>query len=259
MDISLCLNTDALIHYHSEAQKIRVATEAWTGNHIFCPRCGGQMQHYKNNRPVADFYCAKCQEDFELKSKKNCIGRKITDGAYNTMIERIQATNNPHFYILVYQNGYVRDFMLIPNYFFTNEIIECRRPLSAKARRAGWQGCNILIDKIPSSARIYYIHQGVFIPPQHVIQQFTRTSFLKHTRSDMKGWLLDTMNIIDLIPNFSFSLQDVYMFEDKLKKKHPNNHYIKDKLRQQLQFLRDKGYIEFVSKGHYRKVNAGEH
>jgi type II restriction enzyme len=46
----------------------------------------------------------------------------------------------------------------------------------------------------------------------------------------------------------------MYQFENKLKIKHPNNNFIKDKIRQQLQVLRDKGLIEFVGRGKYKKV-----
>jgi len=40
-----------------------------------------------------------------------------------------------------------------------------------------------------------------------------------------------------------------------LQAKHPENHNVKAKARsvQQLQFLRDKGVIEFLGRGHYRK------
>jgi type II restriction enzyme len=43
----------------------------------------------------------------------------------------------------------------------------------------------------------------------------------------------------------------------KQKLKLPNtqsNNFIKDKIRQQLQLLRDKGMIEFVGRGNYKKV-----
>ena len=40
--------------------------------------------------------------------------------------------------------------------------------------------------------------------------------------------------------------------KNALSKKHPDNHHIKPKIRQQLQFLRDKGYLEFVERGRYR-------
>ena len=46
----------------------------------------------------------------------------------------------------------------------------------------------------------------------------------------------------------------MYSFEKYLKEKYPNNNFIKDKIRQQLQFLRDKGLIEFKSRGTYKKI-----
>lgn len=49
----------------------------------------------------------------------------------------------------------------------------------------------------------------------------------------------------------------MYAFEDKLKIKYPNNNFIKDKIRQQLQILRDKGIIEFTGRGIYKKLNYG--
>ena len=63
------------------------------------------------------------------------------------------------------------------------------------------------------------------------------------------------MNCVDKINYEEFSLKDVYQFENILKAKHPNNNFVKDKIRQQLQLLRDKGIIEFLGNGKYKKVN----
>ena len=81
--------------------------------------------------------------------------------------------------------------------------------------------------------------------------------FLRTKNKDAKGWILDIMNCVDLIKKETFTLDEVYKFEEKLKLKYPNNNFIKDKIRQQLQVLRDKGVIEFVSRGKYKKVNYG--
>lgn len=59
---------------------------------------------------------------------------------------------------------------------------------------------------------------------------------------------------IDSISKDTFNLKDIYDFEEILKIKYPNNNFIKDKIRQQLQILRDKGLIEFVARGRYKKV-----
>jgi len=44
----------------------------------------------------------------------------------------------------------------------------------------------------------------------------------------------------------------VYSFEEYLSRLHPENKHIKDKIRQQLQTLRNKNYLDFISKGLYR-------
>jgi len=51
-----------------------------------------------------------------------------------------------------------------------------------------------------------------------------------------------------------FSLSEVYAFESVLSQMHPQNHNVKAKIRQQLQFLRDKNIIEFLGNGMYRKL-----
>ena len=65
------------------------------------------------------------------------------------------------------------------------------------------------------------------------------------------------MACVDTIKKEYFTLDEVYKFEQKLKQKYPNNNFIKDKIRQQLQLLRDKGIIEFIGRGNYRKVKYG--
>jgi len=65
------------------------------------------------------------------------------------------------------------------------------------------------------------------------------------------------LTCIDLIKKETFTLAEIYKFERKLKEKHPNNNFIRDKIRQQLQVLRDKGIINFVGNGNYKKVIYG--
>ncbi len=149
--------------YKSASQKIRVLTEAWVDDEVFCPACGTNISNYENNRPVADFYCPNCGEEYELKSKKEAMGKKIVDGAYSTMIQRLQSRNNPNFFFLNYNpvKFEIQNFIVIPKHFFTPEIIEKRKPLSPTARRAGWTGCNILLEGIPQSGKIFYIKNGI--------------------------------------------------------------------------------------------------
>ena len=60
------------------------------------------------------------------------------------------------------------------------------------------------------------------------------------------------MRCVDKLDKKEFTLNEVYAFENELSLLHPENRHIKDKIRQQLQFLRDKGYLDFVSRGNYQ-------
>jgi len=242
-------------NYKSNSQKIRVMSETWTEENIFCPNCGCDISNYENNKPVADFYCKKCLEEFELKSKKGKIGKKVGAGAYSKMIERINSQEKPNFFFMGYlaKDYFVNDFFVVPKYFFVPSIIEKRKALSQKAKRAGWVGANILFNKIPNSGKIYYIENGKKFSKKDILNKWQKTIFVKELKKDnLKGWILDIMNCVESLGKKEFELKDVYKFENDLKMLHPENKHIKDKIRQQLQFLRDKGYLEFLGKGKYR-------
>jgi type II restriction enzyme len=246
------------VDYSSLSQKIRVLTENWVNNQIFCPNCGHlDIDKYRNNKPVADFFCLNCKEEYELKSKKTSIGVKIVDGAYRTMIERLQGANNPNLFLLSYNLGdfSVLNFFVIPKHFFVPNIIEKRKALSQTARRAGWVGCNILLSPIPETGKIFFIKNKIVEPRNKILSEWQKTLFLREEKEiSAKGWLLDVMRCIDGLNKKEFILDDVYKFENELSKLHPENKHIKDKIRQQLQSLRDKGYLDFISKGRY-KIN----
>ena len=244
-------------NYHSASQIARVLTEAWVDNEVYCPNCGLNIEQYENGRPVADFYCPKCREEYELKSKRDAFGIKVVDGDYEKMIERLQSANNPNFFLLNYNvnNLSVLNFLVIPKHFFIPEIIEKRKPLSETARRSEWVGCNILLQTIPESGKIFYIKNGQIEKKENILNNWRKTLFLRESnKTELKGWILDIMKCIDNLGKKEFSIHEIYNFENSLSKKHPDNRHIKDKIRQQLQFLRDKGYLEFVDKGKYKVV-----
>ncbi len=242
-------------NYSSQSQKIRVLTEAWVNDSVFCPNCGHlDVSKYSSNKPVADFYCSNCREEYELKSKQTNMGLKIVDGAYHTMIERLQSSNNPNFFLLNYnlEKLSVLNFFVIPKHFFVPEIIEKRKPLAATARRAGWVGCNILLQSIPETGKIFFVKNSQVESKEKVLSEWKKTLFLREEKEILaKGWLLDIMRCIDRLGKKEFILDDIYAFEGELSKLHPDNSHIKDKIRQQLQVLRDKGYLDFTSRSHY--------
>lgn len=255
--MNLTMDDKVAENYKSNSQKIRVITEQWVSNNLFCPYCGKEkIAHFENNRPVADFYCPDCAEEYELKSKNGTIENKVNDGAYDTMIKRIESINNPNFFFMNYnkQDLHVKDFLMVPKYFFSPEIIEKRKPLSDTARRTGWVGCNIVLKQIPQEGRIFIVKNEIEIPQKEIISKVKRTDFIKQYKLDARGWVLDVLNCVNQIEGRDFTLEQMYKFEDVLSKKHPDNNHIKDKIRQKLQILRDKGILEFRGRGHYRKI-----
>ena len=65
---------------------------------------------------------------------------------------------------------------------------------------------------------------------------------------------MDVLKCVERIPQDYFCLDEVYAFVGELQQKHPDNNHVYDKIRQQLQFLRDKGFIQFFGGG----LNTGE-
>jgi hypothetical protein len=64
-----------------------------------------------------------------------------------------------------------------------------------------------------------------------------------------------TINQLFGAPNEQYVIptyQRRYAFERHLGDLYPGNQNVKPKIRQQLQYLRDRGFIDFVSRGNYR-------
>ncbi|MGE4555032.1 MAG: DpnI domain-containing protein [Candidatus Paceibacterota bacterium] len=256
--MKLVFDEQLAINYRSASQKARILTEHWVDESVFCPNCGRlEIDKYPNNQPVADFFCSNCKEDYELKSKQDSIGTKILDGAYRTKMERLRSSSNPNLFVLNYnlQSLSVLNFFVIPKHFFVPEIIEKRKPLATTARRAGWIGSNILLQKVPQVGKIFLVRQEKIEPKEKVLAEWKKTLFLREEKEiSARGWLLDIMRCVEKIGKREFALEDVYKFENELSVLHPENRHIKDKIRQQLQILRDKNYLDFVSRGYYRLI-----
>jgi type II restriction enzyme len=243
--------------YDSGSQTARAITEAWVAQSIFCPNCGnGQLNAFPKNLPVADFFCPRCNDQYELKSQKKDFGRKIANGAYSTKIERLQSDTSPNLILMRYDPiAYtVRSLFFVPKRFFVASIVERRKPLKTTARRAGWVGSNIVLEKIPTIGRIRVVHDGIVVPAEEVFAQWRKTAFLDQQTPNARGWLVDVMSCLDDLGQRDFTLEDVYRYETYLSRLYPGNNNVKPKIRQQLQVLRDNDYLEFRGNGNYRLI-----
>jgi predicted Rdx family selenoprotein len=178
----------------------------------------------------------------------------VLDGAFRTKCERLSANNNPSLFLLNYdiKQHTVTNFFIVPKHFFIREVIAERKPLSATARRAGWIGSHILLDQIPQAGKIYVVRDGLPIPKELVLGEWQRSLFLRDQSLEARGWLIEVMKCVEAIGKSEFEIDDVYAFEGRLSGLYPNNRHVKQKIRQQLQVLRDRGYLDFVSRGYYR-------
>ena len=90
-----------------------------------------------------------------------------------------------------------------------------------------------------------------------VLGKWQRTLFLQDQKDvGAKGWLLSIIRCIEKIGKHTFTINELYSFEAEFRAIYPSNHHIKEKMRQKLQILRDKGFLEFLGGGTYRLTSA---
>jgi type II restriction enzyme len=253
--VNLQLPIAGLDRYKSASQRARIGTEAWGALNFFCPVCKSpRLDAAPRNTVAVDYLCPRCASPFQLKSQSKPFGNRIVDAAYSEMRRAILSDRTPNLYVLHYDltQWAVRTVILIPHFAFALSAIECRPPLAITARRAGWIGCNILLNKIPADARIPIVESGNAIPSSEVRQAYKRLRPLENLRVETRGWTLDVLNVVRSLHKEEFSLADVYAHAGELAKLHPKNAHIPDKIRQQLQVLRDLKLLEFLTPGSYR-------
>ena len=252
--MNLNLDCKDFLGYKSLSQRARVLTEKWGTNNLYCPACSSnQIVKEPNNREAIDFVCPECDAPFQMKASQNPIGRKIVDAAYDAMKRAVLADKFPHLLIMHYSLDVLKifDILAIPKYFLPLSAIEARKPLASTARRAGWAGCNIVLDNVPPDGRIDVVKNGVVHSKDDVRRRFRLSRGLSHVETLKRGWVLDVLTALRSLNKTEFNLNEVYSLENQLADLHPSNRHIRDKIRQQLQVLRDIGHLTFLGEGRY--------
>jgi type II restriction enzyme len=253
--VDLSLPTAGLDKCKSASQRARICTESWGAASLYCPACDSRrIDALPSGTHAADFTCPSCDSRFQLKSKSSAFGNRVIDGAYAAMHRAIISDETPNLFLLHYQlpKLTVENVLLIPHFAFTLSLLEKRKPLSANARRAGWVGCNFLLDQIPEDARIPVVRDGHPVSSTKVRRAYKKLRPLEELNIQKRGWTLDVLNIIKSLNKTEFELKEVYEHEALLAKLHPANAHIQPKIRQQLQELRDMKLLKFLGDGHYR-------
>lgn len=244
--------------YKSASQQARVLSEGWFAKNAYCLACDAdEVKQTKANTGATDFVCPKCSHRYELKAFKGRRQPKsLNDGAYGTIMGLIKAGAAPTLCLLQRTSDWtIQGLNAIHSSFVLPDTIVARRPLSANARQSGWVGCTIRLDRIDSAAQVGVIHDGVAQPVNDVRRRFQRFLPLAKRPVDQRGWTLLTLRLVRALGKSTFRLDDVYALEDEFAKAYPDNRHVRDKIRQQLQELRDLGVLEFVRRGEYRLLD----
>lgn len=242
------------MEYTSKSQIVRVKTESWVSRAGYCLACqSDRILPTAANTQARDFECAACGHPYELKSSSKPFGNRVVDGAFASMIGRVESRSVPSFLLLTYgQDFAVTDLLAIHHSLITREVIQERRPLAQTARRAGWIGCNILIGDIPPEGRIPLIQGSVELPKEKSREIFAATERLASMPLASRGWARALLNCLHRLPRGGFTLEQAYSFESELHFQYPANRNVRPKIRQQLQVLRDAGLVIFERPGVYR-------
>lgn len=252
--MDLTLNLALSVNYKSASQRARVLSEAWAERNAFCCICGGALVRAANNSRVLDLMCQQCKGGFELKSMRGSFCNKVPDGAFSAMMARLSSDSSPNFFFLTYDSTlfHVTNFFAVPVYFLDQQVIEPRKPLSLTAVRAGWRGCNIVLSRIPELGKVFYVMNSKVVEQRAVLEKWSRTAFLRRELNlQARTWVLETLRCIQSLKTRTFTLQQMYGFEQQLKRCFPHNNFVREKIRQQLQVLRDAGLISFEGRGRY--------
>lgn len=251
---------DGFERYRSASQRARVATELWGARNLFCVECRAPaVQRALPNARARDLVCPLCAAHYEMKASSRPFGERVVDSGYEAMLASLLARRRPHLLLLEYEQlGWrVANLEIVPGFALTPGMVVPRRPLSPSARRGGWIGCNLDMRSVPPDARIAMIRGGRPAAPAQVRERFFRiTSLLAGRPIQTRGWTLEVLRAVREIGGREFTLGDVYGAIPRLGLKYPDNHHPREKIRQQLQVLRDTGLLEFLGRGHYRAVNA---
>jgi type II restriction enzyme len=246
-------DVSAASRYTSRSQISRVLSEAWFRDNAYCLSCeNDHLTPTTANSKASDFVCGSCRRHYELKAFQRRPRGSLVDGAYGAMISRIKSDSVPVLMLLERTGEWkITGLTAIHNLFLTPEVIAIRKPLSPLARRAGWIGCNIRLDLIASDAQIEVVSMGLPNEPLKVRERFQKFNQLKSIDPSSRGWVTLTLRVISGLNQRSFSLNEVYAEERVFASAYPENNNIRAKMRQQLQVLRDLGYVKFHGGGNY--------
>jgi type II restriction enzyme len=119
-----------------------------------CPICNDKaLVKYPTNQKAKDVMCKKCSSQIQIKATKytkdqqTCL--KLLGADYKTTCASVKE-NKVHYLVILYSvisDKYkINEIYFIDRADINESCIIPRKPLSSKARRAGWQGCKLVFN-----------------------------------------------------------------------------------------------------------------
>ena len=112
--------------------------------------------------------------------------------------------------------GVWRDNFWCQEHFFTPALIARRKPLASSARRAGWEGSNILLRKIPKEAIVDMVTSGLPRNASGVRNEWAKFRFLQTDKRALGGWgaavLAYVREIVEQTKRPIFTLDELYIY-----------------------------------------------
>lgn len=243
------------VPYKSLRAGVGEITEAWGEQNLYCASCTSRsLRRCPRNTAGVDFRCPECGDPYQLKSLAQPLPRRIPDAAYWVMRRLIRTGNAPSLLALHYSpyDWTIRNLLLVPRFAISLSAIRRRKPTLPKGRNKPCVLCDYALDRIPLDARISVVVEGRVAAVSEVRNQFRRLQRLKRQRWYNRGWTMDVLRAAHDLGKADFTLAEMYSRAEQLRRLHPENRHVEPKIRQQLQRLRELGFLEFVEPGHYR-------
>ncbi len=239
-------------------QRARVITEAWFEAEGYCLNCNSKRLNPTTAGTIArDFVCPVCSQPYELKSAARAHTRIVQDGGFDSMMRRIRAQEAPALMLMHYSAQWcVQKLIAIHPVFLTSVVVRKRRKPHIRPRSGleYWM-CDLDLTVIPPDGKIVIVDASGARREEDARREFRESKRFAEIPVAKRGWTALVLAAVRKIGKTEFCLDDVYAHEETMHRAYPSNSHIRPKIRQQLQVLRDLGYIEFLGKrGEYRVV-----
>jgi type II restriction enzyme len=153
--------------WKNESRIVGEACEEYVKTNIKCLRCNNNnFRKCQINEKSKDLICIDCDKKYQIKAKRvtqrqnNTITStnkfKTIGGEYLTTLNSIE--QNIDYLIILYEKETynILNILYIKSENVNTECIVPRKKLSLAAKRAGWQGCNILFNNFETIKNLIY-------------------------------------------------------------------------------------------------------